>query len=368
MSRLATLKRRGIQVLIFTSLLGLPACGEANSKVLAVAATGTFLDAARIAVADELELGPISGFDTILVEEVSNRSGPALEIARDLVEVPGLLAVVGHSNSTASLAASQFYNRRGVVQIAPTSTAPIYSDAGAFSFRMVPPDDVQARSLVRNLEEALPPGSRTAVLYVNDDYGRALRAAVLKELDTEAFPVVVDLPHAEGEVEEVDVGHIVEALGAAEVDVVLWLARTPALNLLLPVLREAKGDVPVFGGDAISRVWFVSGRGSWWEGVRYLDFVDMDATEELRSFSERFRAIHGVPAGGAEALTYDAVRLLLATVREGADSGEAVREYLMSLGRGRDPFPGITGPLVFSEAGDAEREYVMLAIGPEEGT
>ncbi|HEY5440566.1 MAG TPA: ABC transporter substrate-binding protein, partial [Gemmatimonadaceae bacterium] len=52
----------------------------------------------------------------------STKARVALETAERLATDPNILAVVGHTNSSASLAASQVYNMRHVAQIAPTST------------------------------------------------------------------------------------------------------------------------------------------------------------------------------------------------------------------------------------------------------
>ncbi|MEX0843243.1 MAG: ABC transporter substrate-binding protein [Gemmatimonadota bacterium] len=327
--------------------------------------TGSFLDAMRLALAeDDAENGPIAGLDTLLILEVSNRAGPSLVVAQEMVDRPGMVAVVGHANSTSSLATSQVYNRHRVVQVAPTSTAPLFSEAGPYSFRMVPPDHVQGRFLAEKVAELAPEGARLALYYVNDDYGRALRTAVLPHLQPDRHPVVLDLPHSEGDVHEVNPEELTAALVASGAHFVLWLGRVPALATFLPRATSRVAPLTVLAGDAVSRAHLLFPLEGWWHGVSYTDFLDITATPELRDFRRRFQHSFDADPGGPEALVYDATRAILAAIRGGARTGEEVRRSLSRLGAGAPPYPGITGPLTFDEHGDVVRDYVVRTIGP----
>ncbi len=157
-------------------LLSTVACGDVGGPpVIAVAGDLAYLDAARMAIEDAWTSPSI--FDTLLIEETSNRAAPALEVAGRIVATPRAVAVVGHTNSAASLVTAQLYNEAEVVQMAPTTTAVAYSEAGPFSFRLVPSDDHQGPFLANALERSFPDGARLALFYVNDDYGRGLRTA-----------------------------------------------------------------------------------------------------------------------------------------------------------------------------------------------
>lgn len=327
--------------------------------VLTVAAGSNFLEGARLALADGLAAGPIPGLDTILIEEPTTRSEVALMNAEELVTVPGLGAVIGHASSTASLAASQIYNDHEIVQIAPTSTTPVYSQAGPFSFRMVPSDVWQGRFLADAVAEAFPDGARLAVFFVNDDYGRGLRAEFRARLDTERYPVVVDMPHLQDDVGPVDVSNGIAAAVEATPDVVVWLSRGPVLEMFLPGLRRELGGVPIYGGDGIGIVTPAAEELELWKGVIYADFVDPEATPALREFGERFRERTGRSATTSEILTYDAMALLLAALRDGKRTGPEIRDWLDALGRERPPFQGVSGALSFDDNGDVERSYVL---------
>lgn len=355
--------------LLLTTTLGLVGCvdREPPPRVLAGVGHMGFLNAMRLAIADELAAGPIPGLDTVLVEAVSNRAAPEVETAGRLVDLPGLVAVVGHANSQASLATAPIYNRARVIQLAPTSTAPSFSQAGPYSFRLVPPDSVQGTALAREAMRRFEARGRLriAIAYVNDDYGRGLRAATVAALDTARVRLVGEFPHNEGDVQEPDPEGLVAALAEVRPDMILWLGRVPVLNVVLPVLRRALGGVPILTGDAAYWAALMDDRISEWDGVEYLDFVDMEADPALQSFRERMWERFETGAAGPEALIYDATRVLLAALRSGADTGDDARRYLASLGSDRPPHPGLTGPIAFDSLGDiAERSYVLRRIEP----
>jgi branched-chain amino acid transport system substrate-binding protein len=337
-------------------------CRDPAPVALGVVSSPTYVDAARLAVAHELAYGPIPGFDTVMIEEGDNRAAPAIEAAERVVAVQGIAAVVGHSNSAASLAAAPIYNSHEVVQIAPTASAVVYSEAGTFSFRLVPRDDRQGRFLAGHVEEILSGDGRVAVFYVNDDYGRGLREAVLSNLDLARYSVVVDLPHVEGDVSAGEVAHAAEALRVARPDLILWLARGSVLNRFLEGIGAGAPDVPVLGGDATWSGTGVPGYGRWGV-VRFATYLDLNGTETLRAFGRQFRERYGREASAPDALTYDATRLLMSGIRSGARSGEELRSFLHSLGRTRPPYPGITGDIAFDDQGDIDRSFVLETLG-----
>lgn len=350
-------------VLLGLAGLASAACDPAAQPVIGLTSSSAYLDAARLAFESGADGLPI---DTVFLSEGSNRAAPALGAAEELVTIPGIAAVVGHSNSSASLAASQIYNEHQVVQIAPTASATVYSEAGPFSFRLVPPDDRQGEFLAGVLRDSLPDDAVLALLYVNDDYGRGLRSSLLRALPdgSPPFSIGLDLPHTDELMDDAGMQrHIATSLAASGPDAILWLGRASGLHVLLPTIREQLGAIPVYGGDALASAAHMRSEDRRWEGVRYVAFVDVEATDEGRRFASRFQERFGLPSAGPEALTYDAAGLLLAAVREGARTGPEIREYLLSLGRDRPAYAGVTGPIRFDERGDVERSYSIAVIG-----
>jgi branched-chain amino acid transport system substrate-binding protein len=335
---------------------------------IAVAAGGTFVAAAALGIEDGLAAHPGLRLDTVFVTEATNQAAAALAVAGGLASRPGLVAVIGHAGSSASLVAAPLYTDAGILQLAPTSSAPAYTRAGPLSFSMVPNDEEQGPTLSALLVEAAGSRGRVAILYVNDDYGRGLRSAVLPALARVGMQVVLDLPHADGSVAPIDVEGTVELLVRSEASVLGFLGRAPVLADLLPELRARLGAIPVIGPDGVGLAVGTEGwpPGPEWDGVRWIDFVTDRGTPELDRFRARFaQALEGREARGSEVLTYDAARLLVEGIARGARTGEELATWLRSLGPDDPVFAVLlAGPAPFDEDGNVRREYIVRTVYP----
>src|SRR5690606_26324498 len=252
------------------------------------------------------------------------------------VNDPRIVAVIGHANSASSLAASQIYNAAGVVQIAPTTTAPVYGEAGPFSFRMVPSDAFQAEDLARARRHHWP-DSRVAVVHVNDDYGRGLQRVLRPQLDS----VVYEGMYADNG-DSTDVVRLSAALVDADAQLLFWIGRPSTLGMLLARVRTELPDLAVVCTDACDVASVYRNTGGRFTGIHFVRFTDPIASDSASiAFRDRYREVTGEVASSEALLTYDAVSLVRAALRDGATSRAAVREYLRSLGAARPAFQGL---------------------------
>lgn len=346
------------------------ACAPSEPPAVGVALSGAFVNATRMALADAIASGLTEPVDTLLFAEATNSAQPAIAIAERFVGHGSIIAVVGHSNSAASLAAAPLYNGAGIVQIAPTSTAARYSEAGTFSFRLAPADQGQGELLAAAIEEGHPGGATVGVLYVNDDYGRSLRSAVLSRLDSSQYPVAIDWPHNDEDMAEGSaiqgrlITDLARTLRVARPRVLLLLGRSDTIELLLPAIRRTLPGVDLIGGDALGPGYWRTAEVPEWVGVRFADFLDLDRSVQVQAFRRRYEERYGIRARAAEVLSYDAMGLVLAGIAEGAVTGPALRDWLLSLGRTRPAFQGLSGPIQFDASGDIVRPFILVAVPP----
>jgi branched-chain amino acid transport system substrate-binding protein len=121
-----------------------------------------------------------------LIEVADDKNDPreGASIAQRFVDNTQILAMVGPVTSTVALAGAPILNKAGLVQIAIGATAPAYSQAGPYSFRVVPTDSFQGRFIAK-WATGQKKWSKYATIYVNDDYGRGLNdvfKTAMKEL------------------------------------------------------------------------------------------------------------------------------------------------------------------------------------------
>jgi branched-chain amino acid transport system substrate-binding protein len=342
---------------ILPVLLLLSGCAEPQPLRIGVVMSGHPAEAAVIAA----EAVARSGAAVLEVELRSSgtpvAADTALVIAAAFVDDARIIAVVGHANSAASLAASQVYNRGRLIHIAPTTTATVFGEAGPYSFRLVPGDDRQAAFLAHTIREAWGE-PRIALAYVNDDYGRNF----FRELRTRLAGIVWEGAYAEP-VTGADMAELATRIAAARPDLMVWAGRPPALKQALPTLRAELPGISVLCGDACDSADVYRNVDGAFTDVRFVRFVDPeDPSPGMQAFRDTYAARTGRPAAAEAVLTYDAVLAIAAAVDGGARNREQVRRFLAALGRDRAAVQGLAGPIRFDESGTVIRAYLLAEV------
>jgi branched-chain amino acid transport system substrate-binding protein len=331
---------------------------------LGITVSGDGIEAAELAVEEINAAGGIHGRPLELVaipDRTGGAAGFAIAAAERFAADPSILAVIGHSNSATSLAAAKIYNARGLPQIAPVATSPLFALAGPYSFRLVPDDRLQAEFMAQQVKEN-PAVRRVAILYVNDDYGRGLYGELRQRLVEAGVHVVYEAPYLEGAAPDQLESGAREVIGARP-QMLFWLGRFTELRRVLPPLRAGLPDLAILASDGLEAGVTYGLPDSVAVGIRVVRFVDPEGPDpRLQAFRERFRDRTGRDVYGGAVLTYDAVGLLADALRSGARSREAIREYLTLLGRYRAPYAGISGPIAFNEEGTMMRSLQLAEV------
>ena len=299
-------------------------------------------------------------------------AAPAITTASEMVADERVVAVVGHSNSSATLAAAPLYNRARLMHIAPTSTNRALRDAGDYTFTLVPNDELQARFVADVVRAGGP--RRLGIVFVNDDYGRGLLTLVRRSLP--AGTVTLELPYRELPDFQEDNGTIdraaavrtdpfgatIDRLRTFEPDHVLWLGRPAPLGDFLDSIPDELRRVPITGTDALDAPLLYVNAGSRFTGVRFVRYSDPNSMNP-RAVAIR-EAVHrsGSDFSSEAMLTYDAVRLIGRAVHEGAQTRTRVRDYVAGVGTALPAFEGASGPIVFDEAGEVTRGFELVQV------
>jgi branched-chain amino acid transport system substrate-binding protein len=303
------------------------------------------------------EAGPIPGIRlTFINDTVDDGTDSASELDRAyrFLEEEDLVGVVGHPGSRSSLIGAALYNETGVVQIVPAGTSRELQSAGPWTFTLAPNDSVEGSAIATFAQEAL--GARRAtVFFLTDEYGYGLREGVVAGLMGRGVEVLDEVPTrtlyqmedtAGGDLESL----IQAAMDRGRPDVVILATRDYSARIIVPSVLARYPAVRFLAGDGVllsgtNRAALLEHRDRiyqtlFWDPSR-LDSVSMD-------FVERYRRLTGEVPTHDHALYRDGLALLAEAVRAvGTNRGE-VREYLLSLGRNRAPFHGVTGPISFT--------------------
>jgi branched-chain amino acid transport system substrate-binding protein len=278
--------------------------------------------------------------------------------AEQLAAVPGIVAVVGHSGSRASLAAAPVYNEAGIVQVTPNSTSRLLDSAGAWTFNLAPDDSVEGAFIAAFVAEGLR-ASRVTIFYENDEYGTGLRDGAVAALAQHGVAVLDRVP--------VDQTSDFRTLVAASLtrgvpDVVVVAGRQLEAGSIARAMRERGVPRAVVAGDgALVLPLLTRAAGPAADSLYAVAFWMPDAPDSLsRAFVERYRRVAGEPPQSVDAMTHDALMLIADAVRVVGPSRAAIRRYLRELGASRPPYLGVTGPISFGPA--AHPRLVMAHV------
>ncbi len=284
----------------------------------------------------------------IQFEDDSGSGVVAARIAKQFVDNPAVLGVVGHVTSGAMLAAARVYDGN-LVAIATTATNPALTGISPWTFRVSSSDSANGVQLA-NAVAALGL-KRAAILYENDGYGRGLAASFRSAFKGQ---LISDDPIGGG---ISDAEPFIAYFKKAQPDVVL-VAGTEGSGLV--ILREARRQqlrTQFVGGDGWTLV--VDDTTASEGALIGAPFTAEDPRPEARKFVEAFRTRFNVDPDGNAALGYDAtITLARAIGAAGADRG-AIRRWLHALDE-RSAVPGASGPIRFRADGDPIGKGMVL--------
>ena len=320
----------------------------------------SMLHAAQLAVREINSRGGVRGDSLVLrVADDSANEDAAVRVAEELYADPAVVAVIGHLTSSASIAAAQIYGggTDPVVMISPSASSPDLSGISPYAFRVCPSDLQHGPVLARFALQTLG-ARRLAIIYVNNDYGRGVRGTIAAEVErlggrvVEADPYVATTRSLEP---------YLSRMRRAGVDALFLAAERPGAELALREMRTLGLTWPVLGGDALSGI---EADGALAEGVHVSSayLADRPGERNAAFVAEYARAFHGERPDHRGAGTYDIVRLLARAVADAGPKRHAVRDYLARLGRGKAPFEGVTGTIVFDANGDVPGRSVTIGV------
>ena len=290
------------------------------------------------------------------------RATGAVEIAAALRDDPSVIAVVGPADSRSSREAAPIFadedgdGRRALAAVSPTSTSISLTGLSQWLFRVCPSDAASSRAVARYVLDSLG-FRRASIVYRNDSYGRGWSAAFTQAYTAGGGTVLDRNPHL------ADMNEWRAYAGVVKLtrpDIVLFPGSPADLAGFVRSLRTIGADTPILGGDAVSEL---EAQATEFAGIRYIAFFQAShvKTTEAKAFVSAFVKKYGVPPEQRSALAYDATMLIGRAAIEAGATRSSVRDFLASIGNGRQPVNGVTGRIAFDTQHDVVDKPVMIA-------
>ncbi len=277
----------------------------------------------------------------------------ATNVARRVASDDSITLVIGHFNSTCSLAAKEEYNEVGIVEFSPGSTNVAVCKNGPYTFRNLYSDDYQGQQIATYFAEII--GVKTvAVIFDNDDYGKGLMqsfSAKAKELGIDVVATVSYLRERTQDFKPL----VQQAKDAGAEGIFMAGLYNEAALIVKAARQDLQLTIPLFGGDGVMSPTFIKNAGTSAEGVYVATpfLVHEESGGELvRAFVDAYSATYGKDPDTWAALTYDAMGMALDAVSKVGTDRSAVRDQLASAVDAASGYTGVTGITFFDEEGD----------------
>ena len=314
------------------------------------------------------EAGGINGMKlTLVFEDDAGKDAEASLVAERIANNLQILAVVGHFNSSCSLAGKPIYQRAGIVELSPGSTNVTVCEGSDWTFRNLYRDDFQGQFIAQYIKKVLTDLQSIAVFFDNDDYGRGLRNAFVEEAEKIGLNIVASEAY---ERDSTNFKAQLTSIKAKKPDAIFISGLFGEAALIVKQGREAGITAQFFGADGVDSPDFLVIAGSAAEGT-YLTtpFTFGAADEDAQQMEANFEELHGVAPDTWAALTYDAVGMIAEALEKNynpeasvADNRKAIRDHLASLDTPEEGYKGVTGLTYFDINGDTVNKPAYVKI------
>lgn len=297
----------------------------------------------------------------LIFEDDGGKAEQAQSVATSLAGNPDVLAVVGHFNSSCSLAGKPIYSSADLVLFSPASTNVTVTRDSDYVFRNIFTDEFQGQSLAEYAGTILGK-KNVAILYDNDDYGTGLKDSFKGKASQVGLNVVTELAFNK---DAPDFRSQLTTLQGAQPtpDIILIAGLyTQAANIARQA-RDMGIQTQLIGGDGVFSQQFITlGKDAAEGSIVSCPFLFDLGGDKAKKFGEAFRKKFNREPDAWAALSYDAASMICEGLKKNGFERKAVAEYLKSVNSPETAYEGVVGNTFFDEEGDCKRPVQMATV------
>lgn len=307
------------------------------------------VNGARMAVEEINAAGGIAGRQISLIAEDGRCNGAdAAAAAHKLVEIDTVVAIIGGQCSSETLGAVPIAEASKTILVSPISSSPDVTHAGEYIFRVYPSDALKGAAIASYFEKSA--FTKIAMISENTDFCMGIHDSVKSALKKGAS-LVFDETVEPG---TKDYRSLLSRLRDMEFDVFLANGQSDStVAAMVQQMRELGMKQPIVGTDTADSVTLGQIAKEAVEGLRALSVPSLSKNDPHGGpFAQKFEEKYGVPQVGFffGALSYEATRLVLDTIRTVGTDGPAIRDALSN----HSGYNSIVGTMTFDGFGDIQ--------------
>lgn len=274
----------------------------------------------------------------------------------DLIENEGVKIIIGAVSSPVTLEIAPICEKKHVLLLSPTSSAPRISEAGEYIFRNYPSDILEGTAMADFARKAGI--HRVAIFALDDEFGNGLSEVFTRRFESKSRKVVKTFRITEGD--DASFPGMIAEIKELNPQAIYLVAYVDTMTGLMKGLRASGSEALLMGGGSvIDRLAEDAGDAA--ENFVYAQPTFDPNSEEpaVKSFVEAFRAKYNKDPDIFAAHGYDSFRLIVQSMNDtGFAFPDEVRRGLHGLGN----YEGAAGRTTFDERGDVVRYPTIFVI------
>lgn len=279
------------------------------------------------------EINSAGGINGRTVEYIfeDSQSDPkqSVIIAQKFVADPRIIVELGDFSSGASMAASQIYQRGGLVQFGFTNSHPDFTAAGGDYTWSNSVTQAQAAPALADYAVSVLGQKKLAVFYLNTDWGQTtydLFAARATETGAEVVASEAYLA------EEKDFRSALTRVRDANPDAIVLISYQADGALIVQQIRQAGLELPLIGTGSLQSPDFLKLGGADVEGVLISgQFLPEDPRPEVKNVVDKFKAKYNETPDYFAIHAYDTIHLIAKAIELGGPTRQGVHDALPRL-------------------------------------
>jgi len=301
----------------------------------------------------------------LLALDDRGQNATAVQMARRFLDNSEVLAVIGHAQSTTTIAAAPVYDSGPdpIVAVSPSASSVELGSAGATVFRVCP-DDVAHAEALAEWARAEAGITRIATLYHNDRDSRTSAAAFRSAFTDRGGAILAEDPFSQALPSFEP--YIARAARRGRLDALLVAGGETSIGPILAAIDSVgSSSTTVLGRIDLLR--FAQAAGSDLEGaILSAAYLWDRGGPTNEAFVTAYLQAHGgqrpdYMAAGA----YDIVHLIANAIENRGPTRSGIRTYLSSVGSEIAAFEGATGTIAFDDHGGLQRFSVEVGVVSE---
>ena len=324
----------------------------------------TYPNGAQIAVDEVDERGGLLGRSVELITRINlEEAAVAVQAAETMILTDEVVALVGPNRSSHAIEVGAVAQRHGVPMITTAATNPAVTAAGDFVFMAAFTDQFQGRVMAQFAKETLGANAAAVLTQRGEVYTEGIAEFFIAHFSGFGGAIVADEFYESG---ATDFAAQLTRIAATAPEAVFLSGLPPEVALVtkqaraLP-LQNAAGEPTLFlGADAWDNPTLLDNEAAAVDGSFFSSHFSPDTDEpSARTFIDAYQALYGIAPTGGDAVSYDAVRLLLeAAERAGSLDPDAVRRQLLAT----EQYAGATRIARYDENRHPTKSAVIMTI------